>query len=187
MLLGLASLVILGFEFRRIYDHILLSQIWDSPIWSKLKLLYDWRSVWLVNRYYFLSEGCYLKVVILFLWGALSDERTGLQFAVQSLNGPSRADSVTMLYCIIWDSPTWRVRFPYLYPPGTGCPSYTPEHWISFTSLLTIRSAFVEVFQHTSTGIPNLEGYVLVFISPKEQGGPVIPPRHGLRLLIYII
>jgi hypothetical protein len=37
--------------------------------------------------------------------GVLSDERTGLQFAVQSLNGPSRAEPVAILYCLIWDSP----------------------------------------------------------------------------------
>jgi hypothetical protein len=28
--------------------------------------------------------------------------------------------------------PTWRARFPYLYPPGTECPSYTPGHWVPF-------------------------------------------------------
>jgi hypothetical protein len=54
-----------------------------------------------VTRYYFLSEGCCLKVAALFLWGALSDERTGLQFVVQSLNGSSRSESVTILYCLI--------------------------------------------------------------------------------------
>jgi hypothetical protein len=32
--------------------------------------------------YYFLSECCCLKFAVLFLWGALSDQRTGLQFAV---------------------------------------------------------------------------------------------------------
>jgi hypothetical protein len=26
--------------------------------------------------------------------------------------------------------PTWRAMFPYLYPPGTGWPSYTPGHWV---------------------------------------------------------
>jgi hypothetical protein len=26
--------------------------------------------------------------------------------------------------------PTWRSRFPYLYPQGTGWPSYTPGHWV---------------------------------------------------------
>jgi hypothetical protein len=67
------------------------------------------QSVWLgveptlglVTRYYFLSEGCCLKFAVLFLWGALSGERTGLQFAVQSLNGPSRAEHVTILHCLI--------------------------------------------------------------------------------------
>jgi hypothetical protein len=36
----------------------------------------------LAIRYYFLSECYCLKFAVLYLWGALSDERTGLQFAV---------------------------------------------------------------------------------------------------------
>jgi hypothetical protein len=36
----------------------------------------------LPTRYYFLSEDSFLKVEVLFLWGALSDERTVRQFAV---------------------------------------------------------------------------------------------------------
>jgi hypothetical protein len=55
----------------------------------------------LVTRYYFLSEGCCLEVAVLFLWGTLCDERTGLQFAVQSLNGPSCAEPVTIIYCLV--------------------------------------------------------------------------------------
>jgi hypothetical protein len=35
--------------------------------------------------------------------------------------------------------PTWRARSPYLYPPGTGWPSYTPGHWVPFLSSLTTR------------------------------------------------
>jgi hypothetical protein len=35
--------------------------------------------------------------------------------------------------------PTWRTRFPYLYPPGTGWPSYTPGHWVPFMSPLKTR------------------------------------------------
>jgi hypothetical protein len=27
---------------------------------------------------------------------------------------------------------TWKLRFPYLYPPGTGWPSYNPGHWVLF-------------------------------------------------------
>jgi hypothetical protein len=35
--------------------------------------------------------------------------------------------------------PTWKCSFPYLHPPGTGWPSYTPGHWVTFTSSLTTR------------------------------------------------
>jgi hypothetical protein len=34
------------------------------------------------TRYYSLSECCCLKFAVLYLWSVLSDERTGLQFAV---------------------------------------------------------------------------------------------------------
>jgi hypothetical protein len=38
--------------------------------------------VGLMTRYYFLSVCCSLKFAVLYLWGALSDETTGLQFEV---------------------------------------------------------------------------------------------------------
>jgi hypothetical protein len=59
-----------------------------------------------------------LEVAVLDLWGALSDERTGLQFAVQSLNGPSCAEPVTILYCLISDSPSLEGRVPVFMSPG---------------------------------------------------------------------
>jgi hypothetical protein len=37
--------------------------------------------------------------------------------------------------------PTWRARSLYLYPPGTGWPSYTPGHWGPFLSPLPTRRA----------------------------------------------
>jgi hypothetical protein len=64
---------------------------------SKSKSHYNWRSVSqsvcqgikptleLVTRYYFLSEGCFLKVADLSLWSALSDERSGLSFVFLGL------------------------------------------------------------------------------------------------------
>jgi hypothetical protein len=61
--------------------------------------------VGLSTRYYFLSECCCQKFAVLYLCGALSGERTGLQFAMYSLNVRSRAEPVTILYCLIWDSP----------------------------------------------------------------------------------
>jgi hypothetical protein len=41
---------------------------------------------------------------------------------------------------------------PYLYPPGTGWPSYIPRHWVPFSSPPTTRSTVVEVFEPVSTG-----------------------------------
>jgi hypothetical protein len=99
----------------------------------------------LVTRYYFLSGFC-LKTAVLFLWGALSDERTGLQFAVRSLNGPSRAEPVTLLYCLIWDSPKLEGRVPVFIPPRYRVAQLCPGHWVPFTSSLTTRRATVEVF-----------------------------------------
>jgi hypothetical protein len=51
-------------------------------------------------------------------WGALSDERTGLQFVVQSISGQSRGGLVTKHYCLIWD---YWVPFP---SPLTTCRDY---------------------------------------------------------------
>jgi hypothetical protein len=93
---------------------------------SKLKLLYDWQSVSMFrsrahsgtcDQNYFLSEGFCLKVAVVSLWGALSDEKTGLQFAMQSLNGPSRAEPVTILYCLIWNTPNLEVQVPVFISP----------------------------------------------------------------------
>jgi hypothetical protein len=47
--------------------------------------------------------------------------------------------------------PTWGARFPYLYPPGIGWPSYTPGHWVQFSQPPTTRRTTVEVFEPTST------------------------------------
>jgi hypothetical protein len=80
----------------------------------------------LAIRYYFLSERCCLKIAVLSLWGALSDERTDLQFAVQWVIGPSHVEPVTILYCLIWDYPNLEGQVPVCISPGTGWPSYTP-------------------------------------------------------------
>jgi hypothetical protein len=69
------------------------------------------------DQIYYLPEGYCLKVVILFLWGALSEERTGLHYAVQSLNGPNRVEPVTILYCPIRDSPKMEDQVPILISP----------------------------------------------------------------------
>jgi hypothetical protein len=50
--------------------------------------------------------------------------------------------------------PTWRARFLYFYPPGTGWTNYTPRHWIPFSSPPTTRRAKVELFDLASTHTP---------------------------------
>jgi hypothetical protein len=56
----------------------------------------------LVTRYYFLSECCCLKIAVLSLWDVLSCDGMGLQFAVQSLNGPSRSEPITIFYWLLF-------------------------------------------------------------------------------------
>jgi hypothetical protein len=62
-----------------------------------------------------------------------------------SLASPAQSLSVwvtwdTRLYFIVpifETTPTWFARFPYLCPPETGWPSYTPRHWVPFPLPLT--------------------------------------------------
>jgi hypothetical protein len=60
----------------------------------------------------------------------------------QSFSGPSSAGLMTIFYCLRFETPpTWRARSPYLYPPGTGRPGYTPRHWVPFSSPSATRRA----------------------------------------------
>jgi hypothetical protein len=47
-------------------------------------------------------------------------------------------------------SPTLMGQDPYLYPPGTGWHSYTPRHWVPFSSPPTTHRATVEVSENAS-------------------------------------
>jgi hypothetical protein len=97
-----------------------------------LRLTVSHYALALATRCYFLSECCCLKFAVLYLLGALFDERTGLQFAVHSI---IRVPQNLKPYFTVSSEtlPTWKAKFPYLYPPGTGGPSYTSLHWVSFT------------------------------------------------------
>jgi hypothetical protein len=55
--------------------------------------------------------------------------------------------------------PTYGTRMPYLYPPSTGWPSYTPRHWIPFSWPPTTCRVMVEIF-----------GAVLVLHIASRQG-----------------
>jgi hypothetical protein len=58
----------------------------------------------------------------------------------QSRLGTANYALITSSFCYHGSLPlcVLRARFPYLYPPGTGWPSYTPGHWVPFTSSLKI-------------------------------------------------
>jgi hypothetical protein len=59
---------------------------------------------------------------------------------------------MTIFHCLRFGTPpTWRVRSPYLYPPGTGRPRYNPGHWVPVSSPPTTRIATVEVFDPAFT------------------------------------
>jgi hypothetical protein len=77
-----------------------------------------------------LSEICGLVSVGRPLW-----REDGSEFCSAFTHGPSRAEPVTILYCLIWGCPNLEVHVP----PGTGWPSYSPGHWVPFTSTLTTR------------------------------------------------
>jgi hypothetical protein len=64
------------------------------------------------------GERVYRLQLLLFLASAV----------ILGFESPGTRDHI--LLSQIWDSPTWRARSPYLYPPGTRWPSYTPRHWV---------------------------------------------------------
>jgi hypothetical protein len=67
------------------------------------------------------------------------------------------------IYCLRFkDPPTWRAMSSYLYPPGTGRSSYTPRHWVPFSSPPTTRRATVEVFEPASTRVPLLSFHYIL-------------------------
>jgi hypothetical protein len=62
------------------------------------------------------------------------------------------ASAVILLSCLRFETlPTWWARYPYLYPSGTGWPSYTTRHWMPFSSPPTTSRATVEIFEPSST------------------------------------
>jgi hypothetical protein len=65
--------------------------------------------------------------------------------------------------------PTWRARFSYLYPPGTGWPSYTPGHWIPFMSSFTTRRAAVRYSNPPPHGVACLAFGVGVLLAADSQ------------------
>jgi hypothetical protein len=53
-----------------------------------------------------------------------------------------------MFYSLRFETPpTWRTMFVYLYPRGSGRPSYVPRHWVPFPSPFTTLRATVQIIR----------------------------------------
>jgi hypothetical protein len=87
---------------------------------------------------------------------------------------------VATFYCLRFEAPpTWRARSPYLYPPGTGWPSYTTRHWVPFSSPPTTRTATVDVFEPASTRgeIPQswISGAITLGQTAEKRSPQIVP------------
>jgi hypothetical protein len=93
-----------------------------------------------------------LSVANLLAWGVLSGDRSSAGPPLRSYPRVRVPRDDRILYCLRFGTlPTRRARSPYLYPPGTGWPSYNPRHWVPFSSPYTTRRSIMEVFKPTST------------------------------------
>jgi hypothetical protein len=132
----------------------------------KLKLSCDLpsvgQSVLVSGSHLQLMTRCFsvLTIAGFLMCGVLSDERIGLYLLVQLLLVLVRAvtfrfksrrtrDHILLSHL---ESPNLEARSPFI-SPGTGWPSYTPRHWVPFSSSLTARRAAVEVFQPSFTRV----------------------------------
>jgi hypothetical protein len=166
MLLGLASAVILGSESLGTRDYILMSQIWCFPFRRLLRLAGSrWRysnppphgyNQFKVTLRLTVSQSVSLgiepirgswpdtyfslTITVLFLWGALSDERMGLFFVYAA--GPRQCS--LSLVRVLWDS------WPYFT---------VSDLRLRFSSPLTTRRVTVEVLDPASTRVISINYY----------------------------
>jgi hypothetical protein len=88
--------------------------------WSVDQSLGVWPSFGAHDQFFLIFSSSESFLIV--RWGALSDDRTRLQFALQSIIGPGRSWPMTILRCLIGD-----------------CTSCTPLYWVPFLSPLTTR------------------------------------------------
>jgi hypothetical protein len=122
---------------------------------SKWKLIYDWQSVsqsvlvsgthpsGTCDQSFFLLEISFRQFwVCCFVAPSLTRGRVRnlrlLLCLARAVTLGSKSRRTQRPYFIVSSEtpPTCRARFPYLYSPGTGWPSYTPGHWVPFCHLL---------------------------------------------------
>lgn len=76
----------------------------------------------------------YYRALIL-TWGWTCNLQLPLVLPARSFSGPSLAGLVIIFYCISFETPSnLRAVFLYLFPPETGCQSFTPGQWVTPTN-----------------------------------------------------
>jgi hypothetical protein len=137
LLLGLARAVTFGTNSRRTRDHILLSQTGSEVRWGYFTtdgvsqyVLVSSTLVGLATRYYFLSEICRLVSVGRPLW---EDDGSAICSAIAQCSESRRTRNHTLLSHLRLPQPGGPGSRIYVYPPGTGWPSFISGHWVPFT------------------------------------------------------
>jgi hypothetical protein len=141
--------------------------LWDESLSSGSELLYDWRFT--ANQFVLATSPLrpttsnfilqmntcgYSPYVTSFLTrGWVCRLQLLLALARAVILGSKSFGTHDHILLRFQTHPTWRTRSPYLYPPGTGWPGYTPRHWVPFSSPPITRRATVEVCDPASTHI----------------------------------
>jgi hypothetical protein len=148
---------------------------WSLFEGQKSKLLYDWQSVSMSWYWAPLSD---LRPVIISCWNVAVWNLQSCNCGAPSLTR-GRVCNLQCNHSKVWVAqnskpyftvssetpPTWRARFPYLYPPGAGWLSYTPGHWVPFMLSLTTR-----LIRLASCDSQSYDGGILTFPLPGGTG-----------------
>jgi hypothetical protein len=83
--------------------------------------------------------------------------------------------------------PIWRARSPYLYPPGTGWPSYTPGYWVVFYVYIYIGGRSVGIVRSRTQTMEFFFCffciYIYIYIYIYKAGRWIMLMYHGYQLL----
>jgi hypothetical protein len=93
---------------------------------------------------------------------------------------------MTIFYCLRVGTPlTWRARSPYLYPPGTGWPGYTPRHWVPFHRLLRLVGLRWRYSTQPPHGIIQSRNLVPRYRWPVRAPTGLSTPRNPLNRVAF--
>jgi hypothetical protein len=146
----------------------------------KLKVSYDRRSVGqyivvssphleLMARFFFCIDNCGFLDLGHPLWredgSVIYSYNCFWALPEQSLSGPSSTELRPYSSVSFEILPTWRTRSLYLYPPGTGWPSYNPRHWVPFAYPLTSQGYGARILTPLHSGTVSLSLSLSVSLS----------------------